>query len=77
VVPAAVLLEPEAQVWTGSEAGSAVGPLAVFTEAERAALEYTEAMTMSELEYTGITETLSALDSRFRIRSEAAARAAA
>jgi fructose 1,6-bisphosphate aldolase/phosphatase len=32
---------------------------------------------MSELEYTGIMETLSALDSRFRIRADAAARAAA
>jgi fructose 1,6-bisphosphate aldolase/phosphatase len=32
---------------------------------------------MSELEYTGITETLSALDGRFRIRSEPAALAAA
>jgi fructose 1,6-bisphosphate aldolase/phosphatase len=32
---------------------------------------------MSELEYTGITETLAALDGRFRIRTEAAARAAA
>jgi len=32
---------------------------------------------MSELEYTGITKILSALDSRFRIRSDSEARAAA
>jgi len=32
---------------------------------------------MSELEYTGIVETLSALDSRFRVRAEASARAVA
>jgi fructose 1,6-bisphosphatase len=32
---------------------------------------------MSELEYTGIVETLSALDGRFRVRAEASARAVA
>ena len=32
---------------------------------------------MSELEYTGIIETLAALDSRFRVRAEASGRVAA